>query len=514
LYGSGIIRAAAILWLALAVVAGEASAQAFRVVVVPRLQLHDLEHLSSRGAVGLLVPGAGPRTSEQAAQAALERGKLRNWLRGAIPPGRRLIDVETSARPPRRGRAIVLALPRGGEQANDRRYPIAVLGGGYGGLLRSDSTRIPGLVTVADVAPTALTRRNRLESRPQSDPVTELERLDRRIRSNNRWRTAVSLLAQALVLGLALVRPRAAVLAFGTLLAANLALGVTAPQSPAIVLGGLALSVVLLAPLLAHLAHSATAVGLFLAGVICAYLVAFLVDGTWVALSPLGPTQNGRFYGISNLLETLLLVPTLVAAAALWFRHAALFAGVAAVAFVLVAGARFGADGGGAVVLGVSLAVLAAALSGAGPRTFALAGAGAVALVAVLLALDALTGPSSHVTRVLSGGPDDVASALVDRVTLSYQRATEHWYTALVVVAGILALAVLAARLLRLPASPRARALPGAFAAAIATSLVVNDSPVDVVLTGLVGYVTLEAYALARPGTAGLLRRRLAPVAQ
>ena len=34
-----------------------------------------------------------------------------------------------------------------------------------------------------------------------------------------------------------------------------------------------------------------------------AYLVAMGVDDRWVALSPLGPSQNARFYGISNLLE-------------------------------------------------------------------------------------------------------------------------------------------------------------------------------------------------------------------
>ncbi|MDQ4029739.1 MAG: hypothetical protein M3168_01725, partial [Actinomycetota bacterium] len=51
-----------------------------------------------------------------------------------------------------------------------------------------------------------------------------------------------------------------------------------------------------------------------LAGTIAAYLLAMAVDPAYVALSPLGPTQNSRFYGISNLLETMLLVPALAAA--------------------------------------------------------------------------------------------------------------------------------------------------------------------------------------------------------
>ena len=51
-----------------------------------------------------------------------------------------------------------------------------------------------------------------------------------------------------------------------------------------------------------------------------AYLVSFELDERWVALSPFGPSQNARFYGISNLLETFLLVPALVGAALLWRR--------------------------------------------------------------------------------------------------------------------------------------------------------------------------------------------------
>ena len=35
----------------------------------------------------------------------------------------------------------------------------------------------------------------------------------------------------------------------------------------------------------------------------------------WVALTPLGPTQNSRFWGIGNQLETLLLAPLLAGAA-------------------------------------------------------------------------------------------------------------------------------------------------------------------------------------------------------
>jgi hypothetical protein len=124
------------------------------VVVVPGLQAHDLRTLAPRGAVGLLVPGAGPETSARAARVMLAQGVIRNSLRGAPPPGPVRIRVEQSQSIPTGGRFIVLGLPQGGAQLNNRRYGIAVVAPGYRGLLTSPNTRIPGLVTIADVAPT------------------------------------------------------------------------------------------------------------------------------------------------------------------------------------------------------------------------------------------------------------------------------------------------------------------------------------------------------------------------
>ena len=45
--------------------------QAFRVVVVQGLTIGDLPQLATEGAVGLLVPNAGPRTSQAAAFAGM-----------------------------------------------------------------------------------------------------------------------------------------------------------------------------------------------------------------------------------------------------------------------------------------------------------------------------------------------------------------------------------------------------------------------------------------------------------
>ena len=101
-------------------------------------------------------------------------------------------------------------------------------------------------------------------------------------------------------------------------------------------------------PILAAALRSELALGSFLVGVLAAYLLALGIDGSTVALSPFGPSQNSRYYGLSNLLETMLLVPVLAGAALLYAVLGwAEYAGTASLAFVTVAGNRFGADGSG-----------------------------------------------------------------------------------------------------------------------------------------------------------------------
>jgi hypothetical protein len=233
-------------------------------------------------------------------------------------------------------------------------------------------------------------------------------------------------------------------------------------------------------------------VGAALVSSIALYFVSFLVDATWVALSPLGPGQNARFHGLSNLLETVMLLPMLAGAALLARRFGwAALAGVAALSLVTVAGSRFGADGGGAIVIAAGFAVLAAFQAGGGRRAFLLAGAVAVAAVAVI-ALDALLGPATHVGETVRGGPAELVRDLVDRVELSYRRATDTWQAAAVVAGSIVALVALALR------GPRS-ALPLAVLAAIAASLIVNDSPKDVAAGGLIAYLTVVGLEAPRP---------------
>jgi hypothetical protein len=467
-----------------------------RVVVVPSLERGDLAALEARGAVGLLVPDAGPETSAARSRAALERGEVRNSILGGLPGGKPLVEAETAAAIPS-GPAIVLALPQGGLQPNDRRYPIAVLGDDYHGVLTSESTRIPGLVSIVDVAPTALGRDDALGSTADDDPLATLNDFDRRIDANRDAKAPVLLLSLALIVAVAVFLPAAVLPAFAAVLLANLALG--AVGATEVWVDTLAVAVAVAASL--ALARAGPRVhGLLLAAVLGAYLVSMAIEERWVALSPLGPTQNARFYGLSNLLATLLLVPSLAGAALLGRRFGMwAFVGVAALALVTVGGSSFGADGGGAVVLLAGFLVLAGLEHGF-DRRLAVGAAIVVGLLAVALAV----GGSSHVTDALAGGPAGLAEDLGRRLQLSFERATDSVAVAALVFGGIAALVAVGWR--------ERRPILVALLAAIAVSLLVNDSPNDVVVGGLACYLTLSsAPGLARPATG---RARPAPRAR
>jgi hypothetical protein len=238
--------------------------------------------------------------------------------------------------------------------------------------------------------------------------------------------------------------------------------------------------------------------GLLQVGVLAAYLVAMGVDERWVALSPLGPTQNARFYGLTNLLATLLLVPALAGASILGRRYGLwAFGAVAALALVTVGGSQFGADGGGVIVLLAAYAVLLA-LEGWLTRTALLVGAGVLAVLVVALA----AGGESHVTEALGDGPAGLAEDLARRIELSWLRSTSNWGAGLIIFGGIAVFVVLALR--------DRRPLLLAYLAAIGVSLVVNDSPHDVVVAGLAGYLALST----APGVARRAAERATPAAR
>src|SRR5207237_8152423 len=80
-----------------------------------------------------------------------------------------------------------VALPPPGRTANHRRYPVAVVGCGLHGLLTSSSTRISGLISIADIAPAVEhLRRYKCDPSPlgaKADVAApaDLRALDRRI---------------------------------------------------------------------------------------------------------------------------------------------------------------------------------------------------------------------------------------------------------------------------------------------------------------------------------------------
>ncbi|HXV34209.1 MAG TPA: hypothetical protein VD769_09380 [Gaiellaceae bacterium] len=499
-------RTAMLAFAVMALMAGPAQGSApagtaaYEVIVVPGLTLDRLQAVQGEGAVGLLNPGAGPETSADLALASLRRGEVRNSLRGGAPSGPELVDTRYGPLLSGEGPAIYVGLPDGGLEPNDERYPILVVGPGYGGLLTSDSTRIPGLVSIADVAPTALGQDGALGSEPAGDAVAELRDLNARINDNNATRLPATIVVCALVLALVWLAPAAAVPGFAAALLANLALGVAGVSGFWAVVTALVVAVAVGGPLLAWALRPPLALGLFLAGVLGAYLVALGLDGPSVALSPFGPTQNSRYFGLSNLLETMLLVPALAGAALLYAALGwAAFAGTGLLAFVAVAGNRFGADGGGAIVLAAGLAVLAVLLAGRGRRALAVAVGASLALALGLIGLDAATGGSSHVTSALEGGPVGLGGDLVERVELSWERATASVWAGLAVLVLLAAFAFLVVQILRRPEPLAELAVPLSLAAALAVSLVVNDSPTDVLLVGTTGLAAAGAGMLRAP---------------
>jgi mono/diheme cytochrome c family protein len=451
--------------LAVAVLLAAAPAQAGVRVVAP----FDPADYADRAAVGLLVPGAGPTVTREGALAALVRGKLEHGLLGGVAEGEPLIELGRRGEP-----EILVSLPPPGRSQNDVRYPIALLGAR--GLLTSDSTRIDGLVSVTDVAT------GRLRVVPDDDPVQALETLDDRIERNDRWRLPLTVALAVLLIALAFLRPQLALRALLVVLAANLWL------SPLLALAaGVA---VLVLPL-----------GLACAAILAAYLLALGLDAETVALSPFGPSQSGRFYGINNLLETMLLAPSLVGAALL--GRAGI--GVAALAFVAIGGNRFGADGGGVIVLAVAYLVLLLRLRRR-PLTWRLAAGiavGAVAVALALVGLDAASGGSSHVTTAVGDGPAALAGDLADRVELSVRRTAANAGAVAVVLGSLAILLVVAVR------GPRDPVLD-AFLAGIAASVVVNDTPSDVLGMGAALAIVLSRDAPVRAALDSAPMRRSA----
>ena len=136
-----------------------------------------------------------------------------------------LIHVTQATEIPAHGPAIVIGLPPATSAPNDRRYPIAVIGRGYHGLLHSSLTRVPGVVSIADVARTALQTPHSLTWKRDGGSVATLYELEDQIQVARSTTMATSVLLLILLVGFAVFFPRGAPAALGASLAANLALG-------------------------------------------------------------------------------------------------------------------------------------------------------------------------------------------------------------------------------------------------------------------------------------------------
>jgi len=184
-----------------------------------------------------------------------------------------------------------------------------------------------------------------------------------------------------------------------------------------------------------------------------------------------------------NQVETLLLPPVLVAAAIGGLRW---LVPLAALTLVTVGWSKAGADGGGVLVFGTALAVLALRLRGLAltPRRLILAGTAVVVVALVFVGLDAALGGSSHVTRAVGTGPGSLLGDIGHRLHLSWASATDRWYR-IAIFLGCLAALVLMGTI-----RPR-RATVDALLVALAVSLLVNDTPVDVIGLGALGCAAL-----------------------
>lgn len=431
------------------------------------------------GAVGLYVPGSGSTASRAGAIASLRRGRVENALLGGKPGGKVVVDLVTG---PGEVPAVYVQLPPAGTHPNTRRYLVSIDAPGFSGILTSGSTHLDGLVSMTDITQTAVALTEHREPDIRAVPGTraDLTALDRRLTRVHHargWTMLALVLTYAALIALA---PAASVLAPAAAIAASLmlsALGAT--RLWVVIAATVGLTVALALAGAARRRFIPAVVMVFLVG----YLVALAVSPETNALAVLGarPDGGGRFYGIGNQLETLLLVPVIAAVAVgglPWLLP------IGILALVTVGWSKAGADGGGLVVFAAAFAVLLARLS-PGPlswRRLALVGVGAVAAVFALIGIDAALGGSSHVTHSVGSG--SLFGDFWRRLHLSWASVTRAWYSAALFLGCAAVLVWVAVR------RPRYASVD-AMLVAVIVSLLVNDTPVDVILLGTLGCLAL-----------------------
>jgi hypothetical protein len=468
------------------------------VVIVDRMSDATFAKLAKRGAVGLLRPGYGPTTNRRRALAELVRGTEVNARLGGVPAGKPLLNTNKASVYPNCHTCIVVQLPpRGAPTANNRLYRIAVIGGGFHGLLRSPTTHIPGLVSIVDIAPTALPGHpsTTLSWTPSQNAVAQLTRLDHAIGANNRLKFAALFIVAGVLLALALLGLRAAVTAVPAALLVNLALGMGPVSNEVLLCAAVSAGTALVALGLSRLCRSESALLALYGGVVALYALVMVVRPEWQAVNPFGPTQNSRFWGIGNQIETLLLAPLLAGAFLARRRFGVLGFGLFGVfGLFVMTDNRLGADGGGAIALGVALAVLGTRLFKLGAKGFVgLLGSAALAVLWIVSRGLAQPGPN-HLRSAFSDDGAGLLSSLESRVPLSYLPALHAWQ---MVVPLLFVLAAAFALAWRYARQPSTRDLLVAFGVAIVTSLLVNDSAAYELTAGIAVVGALARFAPA-----------------
>ena len=405
-------------------------------------------------------------------------GEVRNSLRGGFPSTLALLFPLEGALGSEAGSAIYVGLPEGGRQPNDRRYPILVVGPGYEGLLTSESTRIPGSSRSSTCCPlrsgakmrSAPSRRRTLPPRSS----TSTSGSTRTTASGCRRRCSSARSSSSSRSGAGCGRAR---------------LRRRAPRQPrARDRRGLGLLGRPRRPRPVRCARRPAARG---ASPLAARPRRLSRRGRRrLPARPRDRRRDGLAVPVRPDPELPLLralEPPGDDAARAWPRRRgpplrACSGGRRSQGPRCSSSPRSPATdsartAGGAIVLAAGFAVLAVLLAGGGRRALAFAVAASLAVALGLIGLDAATGGSSHVTSAIEDGPLGLGGDLVERVELSWERATSSWWVGLAVVALLVILAGLVVRTFRRPEPLAELAVPLAFAAAIAVSLVVNDSP-------------------------------------
>jgi hypothetical protein len=480
------------------------------VVVVDRMSNATFKLLAGRGAVGLLRPGYGPTTNRRRALAELVRGTETNARLGGVPKGKPLLNVN-SVPVFNNCKAVCIVVqlpPRGGPIANDRLYRVAVIGGGFHGLLTSPTTHIPGLVSIVDIAPTDLPGHpmSALSWTPSKDAVGQLSRLDRAIGSNNRLKFAVLFILAGVLLAFALLGLRAALTAVPAALLVNLALGMGEVSNEVLLCAAISAGTALVAFGLARLCRSESALLALYGGVVALYAFVMMTRPEWQAVNPLGPTQNSRFWGIGNQVETLLFAPLLAGAFLARRRFGILgFALFGVFGLVVMTDNRLGADGGGAIALGVALAVLGTRLFKLGARGFVgLLASAAFAVLWIVSRGLAQPGPN-HLRSAFADHGAGLLASLESRWPLSYLPALHTWQLVVPLLFVLAASFTLAWRSARQRST---RDVLLAFGVATVTSLLVNDSAAYELTAGI---AVVGAFARFAPAPAPARARVLAP---